>query len=153
MTRIALFQSRTGIDPARSADALREAVADAAKGGAQILFTPEMVNVLDRDRTRAGASIVEEGDDPTVAAARSEARAHGVWVHLGSVAVAAGDGKRANRPLLIDPGGTIVARYDKMHLFDVDVGPGDRWRESDVYRAGERPVMATGTPVGAMGWR
>ncbi|WP_343346158.1 carbon-nitrogen hydrolase family protein [Sphingomicrobium sp. XHP0239] len=151
MTRVALYQSNSGIDAAANAEALVDAAGRAADGGAAMLFTPEMVNLLDRDRRRAAEAIVPEHDDATVAAACRAAGDHGLWIHLGSVAVATDDGKWVNRSILVDPSGSIMARYDKMHLFDVDVGPGNRWRESDVYRAGQRAVRVKDTPVGAMG--
>ena len=151
MPRIALFQSRTGVDPVDNARALGDAVEEAAAGGAAMLFTPEMSNLLDRDRTRAAMEIVGQAEDRVVAAVSEAARRHGLWVHLGSVAVDVGDGKWANRSMLIDAEGRTRSTYDKIHLFDVDVGEADRWRESAVYRAGGEAVLAEDTPVGSMG--
>ena len=150
-TRIALFQSTTGIDPAANADALVEAIGEAAAGGADMLFTPEMSGLLDRDSERARANIAEESDDRVLSACREAARGHGIWVHLGSLAVLVEGGKVANRAFVIDPEGDIRARYDKIHLFDVDLPTGESWRESATYAAGEGVVVVEGTPLGMLG--
>ena len=151
MTRIALFQSSTGIDPAANADALRKAIADAANGGAEILFTPEMSGLLDRDSARAAKNIHPEDEDPVLAACRETAREHRIWLHIGSLAVLVEDGKVANRGFVIDREGNIRARYDKLHLFDVDLPTGESWRESNVYSAGKDVVLVNGTPIGKLG--
>ena len=151
MTRIALFQSNTGIDPAANGAALVSAIGEAARGGAAMLFTPEMSGLLDRDSKRASASLCDESDDPVLAACQAAARDHAIWVHLGSLAVLVGDGKVANRGFVIDRNGKIQARYDKIHLFDVDLPTGETWRESAVYRAGDKSVVVNGTPVGKLG--
>ena len=128
--KIALLQMTTGIDPAANARALVAGIADAAAGGAGMLFTPEMSGLLDRDRTRAGPSLHEEADDPVLAAVRAAAAEHRIWVHLGSLAVRGPDGRLANRGFVIDDSGAIRARYDKLHLFDVDLPTGESWRVS-----------------------
>jgi len=151
MARIALFQSCTGIDPAANAQALVEAIEQASGGGAEILFTPEMSGLLDRDAKRVANSLRSEEEDGVLAACRDAASRHGLWLHLGSLAVRTEDGKLANRGFLIDPAGAIRARYDKIHLFDVDLPTGESWRESAVYRAGEGAVVVEGTPVGRLG--
>jgi predicted amidohydrolase len=150
MTRIALYQARTGIDPAANARALVAAVDEAAAGGAAMLFTPEMSGLLDRDRARALPHYKPEADDPVLAAVREAAARAGVWVHLGSLAVREEGELLANRGFLIDGGGEIRARYDKLHLFDVDLPTGESWRESASYRPGSRAVVA-GTPAGPLG--
>lgn len=151
MTRIALFQATTGIDPAKNARALVEAIGEAASGGAAMLFTPEMSGLLDRDSKRAAANLRAEDQDETLAACCEAAREHGLWLHLGSLAVLADDGKVANRGFVIDRNGRIQARYDKIHLFDVDLPTGESWRESAVYRSGDKAVVVSGTPVGKLG--
>ena len=151
MTRIALFQSNTGIDPAENGAALVAAIGEAAEGDATMLFTPEMSGLLDRDSRRAAANLRVEEEDQVLAACRAAAKKHGIWVHLGSLAVLVGDGKVANRGFVIDRNGNIQARYDKIHLFDVDLPTGESWRESAVYRAGEKSVVVNGTPVGKLG--
>ena len=151
MTRIAIFQSNTGIDPASNAERLVRAIGEAAPGGATILFTPEMSGLLDRDSARASANLRTEEEDSVLSACREAAKENDIWVHLGSLAVLVDDGKVANRAFVIDRTGRIQARYDKMHLFDVDLPTGESWRESAVYRAGDRVVVVNGTPVGKLG--
>lgn len=151
MTRIALFQSRTGIDPEANAADLVHAIAEAAAGGARMLFTPEMSGLLDRDAARAATVLRHEAQDPVLAACRSAAQEHGIWLHLGSLAVRTEEERLANRSFVIDASGEIRARYDKIHLFDVDLPTGESWRESSVYRPGTRAVVVGDTPVGALG--
>lgn len=148
--KAAILQMTGGIDPAVNAVTLAEVVHAAADGGAAMLFTPEMSNLIDRDRPRAAAAIVAEGADPVLAAVRKAARARGLWVHLGSLAVRREDGRLANRGVVIDAGGAIVARYDKLHLFDVALPGGESWRESAAYAPGEATSLVD-TPVGALG--
>jgi len=150
MTRIAVLQMTAGIDPAANAGVLERAIAEAAAKGAAMLFTPEMSGLIDRDRTRAAAHLVSEGEDPVLARVRAAAAAHGLWVHLGSLAVREADGRLANRGYVIDDRGDIRARYDKMHLFDVDLPSGESWRESAAYVPGAQAVVVD-TPVGRLG--
>ncbi|HEX2624885.1 MAG TPA: carbon-nitrogen hydrolase family protein [Sphingomicrobium sp.] len=151
MTKIAVLQPNTGIDPAANGERLVAAIGEAARGGATMLFTPEMSGLLDRDTQRASGNLREENEDRVLAACREAARENDIWVHLGSLAVLTGDGKVANRGFVIDRTGRVQARYDKIHLFDVDLPTGESWRESAVYRAGERAVVVNGTPVGKLG--
>lgn len=151
MARIALYQARTGIDPAVNARALAESIEAAAHGAAAMLFTPEMSGLLDANRERASGKVVAEEQDATLAAVREAAARHGLWVSLGSLAVQAGDGMFANRGFVIDSSGEIRGRYDKIHLFDVDLPNGERWRESAAYRPGEAVTLVEGTPVGSLG--
>lgn len=150
--RIALYQAQTGIDPAANARDLVRAVEDAADGGAVILFTPEMSGLLDRDRARASPRVRNEAGDPVLASVRKTAARRNIWVHLGSLALAGEreDGRLVNRGFLIDAEGEIRARYEKMHLFDVDLATGESWRESAVYAPGEEPAAAD-TPIGRLG--
>jgi predicted amidohydrolase len=148
--KIAVLQMTGGIDAAANAAVLVQAVTDAAEAGAAMLFTPEMSNLLDRDGSRAASSITGEEDDPVLAAVREAAAANGIWVHLGSLAVRRPDGRLANRGFVIDSTGTIRARYDKLHLFDVDLPTGESWRESARYAPGEAAV-AVDTPAGRLG--
>jgi predicted amidohydrolase len=151
MTRIALFQSQTGIDPEENARALADAIARAADGGAEMLFTPEMSGLLDRDTQRARKNLRGEGEDIVLSACREAAKRHGIWLHLGSLAVLLDDGKVANRAFVIDREGEVRARYDKIHLFDVDLPTGESWRESATYSAGTDVALINGTPVGKLG--
>ncbi len=131
----------SGIEPAANSDVLCDHISQAAKAGADILFTPEMTGLVDRDRKRATPNVQHEQDDAVLAAAMKSARAHNIWVSIGSLAVKSDNGKWANRSFLIDNKGVVVARYDKMHLFDVDIPGGDTWRESKIYSAGTAPQV------------
>lgn len=150
MIRIAVLQMTSGIDPEQNADILANAAAEAATGGATMLFTPEMTGMLDRDRQRGAGKIRTEHNDIVLARGRAAAAQESIWLALGSLAVDTGEGKWANRSFLIDNSGEVVARYDKMHMFDVDLASGESWRESNAYRAGEKVVTAQ-TPVGRLG--
>jgi predicted amidohydrolase len=151
VTRIALFQAQSGIDPAVNAERLVAAVREAAGGGAAMLFTPEMSGMLDRDRERALGKAAPEADDAVLAAVREAAAKDGIWVHLGSLALRGEHGKLVNRGFVIDDAGEIRARYDKIHLFDVDLPTGESWRESAMYEAGKSAVIVPDTPVGKLG--
>jgi predicted amidohydrolase len=151
MTRLAIFQAQSGIDPARNAEALVSAVEAAAAGGAAILFTPEMSGLLDRDRERAASHVQHQNEDVVLQAVRDAARKAGIWVHLGSLALESGDGRLVNRGFVIDALGEIRGRYDKIHLFDVDLPTGESWRESALYQRGDKAVLVKGTPIGSLG--
>lgn len=150
MTRAALFQMTSGIDPDANAAAISIAVAEAKAGGAVMLFTPEMSGMLDRQRPRAAMAIRTEQEDRVLSATRDAAARQGIWVHLGSLAVMREDGRWANRAFVIDDQGEIRARYDKLHMFDVDLATGESWRESSAYAAGEE-VVTVETPLGCLG--
>ena len=151
MPRIAIFQTRSGIVPSANAATLVDAIERAAEGGAEMLFTPEMSGLLDSNRERAAGLVQSEDEDEVLAAVRAAALASGIWVHLGSLALRGEGGKLVNRAFVIDPSGEIAGRYDKMHLFDVDLPTGESWRESATYQAGDGPVVVLGTPVGTLG--
>jgi predicted amidohydrolase len=148
--KAALLQMTAGVDPAANARALTAAVREASAGGAAMLFTPEMSGLLDRNRDRAAASIVAEEEDVVLAAVRSAAAEHGLWVHLGSLAIRRPDGRLANRGFVIDAVGAVRARYDKLHLFDVTLASGEAWRESASYAAGQGACVVD-VPVGRLG--
>jgi predicted amidohydrolase len=148
--KIALLQMTSGSAPAVNAATLVDAVEAAGAAGAAMLFTPEMSGLLDRDRARGGGNIVAEAIDPVLAAVRAAAAAHRIWVQLGSLAIRRDDGLYANRGFVIDDRGRVRARYDKLHLFDVDLPTGERWRESAAYVAGEEAIVVD-TPLGGLG--
>lgn len=150
--RAAIFQMTSGIDPAANAAAIVEMAGRAAEQGADMLFTPEMAGYLDRNRARAADTLRSEADDPVLNAVREAAARHGLWVHLGSLPLKeeGGDGRWVNRSFMIDDRGGIRTRYDKIHLFDVDLATGESWRESSVYRPGDE-VVAVDTPWARMG--
>ena len=149
-TRIAVLQMTSGIDPAENARAIVQASNEATADGAAMLFTPEMSGLLDRHRLRGGVHIVPEADNPVLAAVREAAAKHGLWIALGSLAVQRDDGRWANRSLLVRPDGGLAARYDKIHMFDVDLASGETWRESNAYAPGDAVVTAE-TPLGRLG--
>jgi predicted amidohydrolase len=150
MVRAALLQMTTGIDPGANGKVIVDAVAAARTGGAEMLFTPEMSGLLDRQRDRARSSIRAESEDTVLIQVREAARRHGMWVHIGSLAVQRPDGMLANRAFVVDSSGEIRARYDKMHMFDVDLASGETWRESSAYHPGDE-VVTVETPVGRVG--
>lgn len=129
---------------ARNIDQFTQLAREAIAAGATFLQSPEMSNLVERSRKDLFAAIRPEADDPFLAAARAIAAEAGVHIHIGSLAVLEGE-KIANRGFLIGPDGAISARYDKMHLFDVDLPNGESWRESATYTAGRCAVVA---PVG-----
>ena len=150
MTRIAILQMNSGIDPDANAATMVDAARQAGGSGAAMLFTPEMSGLLDQDRKRAAPHVVTEADNPVLAAMREAARNHGIWIALGSLAVK-GEGDRwANRAFVIDDTGEIRARYDKMHMFDASLDDGESWRESKAYAPGDE-VVTTDTPAGKLG--
>ncbi|MBC2778192.1 carbon-nitrogen hydrolase family protein [Parasphingopyxis marina] len=150
--RLALFQMNSGIEPAANAAALAAAVREAKAGDAAMLFTPEMSGMLDRDRKRAADHLQTEAEDQVLAAVREAAAEAGIWVHIGSLALRsdADPDRLVNRGFVIGDKGEIRARYDKIHLFDVDLDTGESWRESSIYDAGEAARIAE-TPLGILG--
>ena len=150
MQRLAVLQMTSGIDPAANAAVLVQAVGGAAMAGATMLFTPEMSTMIDREKARAAPRVLAEAENPVLAALREAAARAGIWVALGSMAVLREDGRWANRSLVIDGSGAIAARYDKIHMFDVDLACGESWRESNTYAPGESAVTVD-TPLGKLG--
>ena len=137
---VAAIQMRSGTDPKANIATMEELARDAASRGASYIQTPEMTGCLMRDKAALMASIKTDEEDPVVAAASSLASELGVWFHLGSTAIDAGEGMAANRAFVFSPDGALVTTYDKIHMFDVDLDNGESWRESATYRPGERAV-------------
>ena len=132
--RAACVQMRSGVNPGANIDQATGLIREAAGLGASYVQTPEMSNSVNRDRDSMFANIALEQNDPTLAAFRDLARERRIHLHAGSLAILRPDGKVANRAFLIDPAGDIVARYDKIHLYDVDLPNGESWREvEDLY--------------------
>ena len=148
--RVGLIQMRSAREPAVNADAAATLIGQAKSGGADYVQTPEMTNIMELSREKLFATIVPEESDASLATFRELARALGIYVHVGSLAVKVSPDKAANRSFLIDRRGEIVARYDKIHMFDVDLANGERYRESRSYRAGELAVTAD-LPWGRLG--
>jgi predicted amidohydrolase len=139
--RVGLVQTRASRSPAANLDAAIKLIGEAKQNGADYVQTPEMTNVMEVSRDKLFAAIVPEESDASLAAFREIARKLSIHLHIGSLAVKATPDKAANRGFLIDPRGEIVARYDKIHMFDVDLANGESYRESRSYRPGELAVL------------
>jgi predicted amidohydrolase len=150
--RAALLQLSSGDDPGENLATVRARMQEAAAGGAEFILTPEVTNCVSTSRSHQRAVLCHEGDDPTLAGLRAEAARLGVWLLIGSLALKTGDadGRFANRSFLIGADGAIRARYDKIHMFDVDVSAEETYRESDGFRPGTRATLAE-TPWGKLG--
>ena len=147
--RVALVQLTVTDDPVANLAATLGFVRQAQTQGAQFILTPECTNGLWSNRAAQKAQLRREEDDPTLSALRDEAAKLGVWLLIGSLALLTGaaDGRFANRSFLISPDGAVLARYDKIHMFDVDLPTGERHRESNLYTPGEAAVIARGREV------
>jgi predicted amidohydrolase len=145
-----LIQMRTGLDPQANLAVLLASIDEATRAGADYVLTPEMTNIMESKRDRLFAKIVAEEQDPTLAALREVARKLSIYIHIGSLAIKASPDKAANRSFLIGRNGDVVARYDKIHMFDVDLAGGESYRESNTYRSGELAVVAD-LPWGRLG--
>ncbi|MFX0545499.1 carbon-nitrogen hydrolase family protein [Roseovarius sp. S1116L3] len=150
--RAALIQLCSGDDPAANLRQTLPLIEEAAGGGAEFVLTPEVTNCVSSSRTRQKEVLALEGDDITLAALRDAAAQRGIWLLIGSLALKTGDadGRFANRSFLIAPDGTIAARYDKIHMFDVTISDSESYRESAGYRPGGGAVLAQ-TPFAAVG--
>ena len=146
----ALVQMRSGLDPADNLTSAIKLIEQAVKDGADYVLTPEMTNILALKREQLFGVIADEDDDKSLAAFRQLARKLGIFLHVGSLAIKVSPDKAANRSFLIGRDGEILARYDKIHMFDVDLANGESYRESYNYRPGEIAVVAT-LPWGRLG--
>ena len=142
--RVALVQLNVSDDPAANLAATLDLVAQAADGGAQFVLTPECTNILSSNRDHQRSTLRHEEDDPSLAALQGAAAQHGIWLLIGSLGVKThdADGRFANRSILVAPDGRIAARYDKIHMFDVNVSETEVYRESAAYRPGTKAVLA-----------
>jgi predicted amidohydrolase len=148
--RAALIQLRSGTDMARNAAEASALIREAAGQGASFVATPEMTNILEPDRPRLRSLAKPEREDASVAAFSVLAQELGLWLNIGSLALQGPGEKLVNRSLLFTPDGGIAARYDKIHLFDVDLPTGESLRESHAYDGGAEAVLVE-TPLGAIG--
>jgi deaminated glutathione amidase len=148
--KVALVGMRSGLDPRANLDAVLAAVDEAKQAGADYVQTPEMTNIMEVKRERLFANIFADENDPTLAALRDVARKLGIYIHVGSLAIKGSPEKAVNRSFLIDRSGEVVARYDKIHMFDVDLAGGESYRESNTYRPGELAVVSD-LPWGRLG--
>lgn len=140
--RAALLQLISSDDPADNLSVVSEMVERAVADGAGFILTPEVTNCVSLDRSHQARVLCHEEDDPMLVALRNQAAALGVWLSIGSLALKGGDdGRFVNRSFLIAPDGDIAARYDKIHMFDVNVSPTETFRESEGYAPGDRAVV------------
>jgi deaminated glutathione amidase len=147
---VGLVQVRSGLTPSANLDTAVKLIGEAKAAGADYVQTPEMTNLMDIRRERMLAAVVPEENDTSLARLRELARALGIWLHIGSLAIKVSPDRAANLGFLIDPAGEIVARYDKIHMFDVDLAGGESYRESNSFRPGDCAVAAD-LPWGRLG--
>ncbi|MDQ7070428.1 MAG: carbon-nitrogen hydrolase family protein [Rhodobacterales bacterium] len=150
--KIALIQMTSSDDPAANLVIMRNYIREAAGEGAEFILTPEVCNCVSDSRAHQQTVLSYEDDDPSLAGLRAAAAEHGIHLLIGSLGLKTrdGDGRFANRSFLIGPDGGIIAKYDKIHMFDVQVSAEETYRESDGYRPGTRAVLAD-TPIGRIG--
>ena len=148
--KAAMIQMRSGLTPGANSDDAVRMIGEAKSAGADYVLTPEMTNILAAKREQLFSVVVEEEADASLATLREVARKLGIYVHIGSLAIKISPDRAANRSFLIDPKGDILARYDKIHMFDVDLAGGESYRESRNYRPGELAVLAD-LPWGRLG--
>ncbi|MEM7499217.1 MAG: carbon-nitrogen hydrolase family protein [Pseudomonadota bacterium] len=151
--RIGLVQLNVTDDPAANLPVTEAFVREAAAGGARLVITPEVTNIVSASRAHQEAVLGTEAEDATLATLRAVAAETGIWLVIGSLALkepAAGDDRFVNRQFVIGPDGTVVARYDKIHMFDVELGGEESYRESEGFRPGAHAVVAD-TPFARLG--
>ena len=148
--KAAMIQMRSGLDPAANLASALALIEEAKKAGADYVLTPEMTSILAAKREQLFAKIVPEEQDATLSTMQDLARRLAIYIHIGSLAIKASPEKAANRSFLIDRRGEIAARYDKIHMFDVDLAGGESYRESNTYRPGELAMVAD-LPWGRLG--
>lgn len=151
MVKLSVVQMCSGVDPQRNADVMERLVREAAAQGAIYVQTPEMTGALQRDRAALKAVLRDEDSDVIIQRARALASELGIYVHVGSTAIARPEGKMANRGFLAAPDGSKVCTYDKIHMFDVDLDNGESWRESAAYEAGCE-ARVVDLPFGKLGF-
>jgi predicted amidohydrolase len=140
--KAACIQLRSTNEVEENIETVERFARQAAEAGADYVQTPEMTNIVERRRASLAAKIELEEDDPAVSRFSALAAELGIVLHIGSLALKAADGKIANRALVFGGDGSVLARYDKIHLFDVDLPNGESWRESAVYHPGNRVIAA-----------
>ncbi len=148
--RVGLVQMCSGRDVERNVEDATDLIRKAKREGADYIQTPEMTTIMELDRARLLSVTRPEAGNPALLHFQSLARELGIFLHIGSMAILVADGRLANRSFLISPAGDIAARYDKIHMFDVDLGGGESYRESANYQPGSRAVLAD-LPWGKLG--
>ncbi|MGA9282817.1 MAG: carbon-nitrogen hydrolase family protein [Pseudolabrys sp.] len=146
----AMIQMRSSLTLGANIDDAVRMIGEAKAAGADYVLTPEMTNILAAKREQLFAVIAEEESDNALATLRELARQFGIYIHIGSLAIRISHDRAANRSFLVDPKGDIAARYDKIHMFDVDLAGGESYRESRNYRPGDSAVLAD-LPWGRLG--
>lgn len=149
--KAAAVQMRSGTEVARNVRDMEQMVREAAARGAAYVQTPEMTGALLRDKDARANAFTSDDRDPVAAAASALAAELGIFLHIGSTAIVRADGKLANRAFLFGPDGRLIATYDKIHMFDVDLDNGESWRESSAYEAGREAVVAA-LPIARLGF-
>ncbi|MEO1243684.1 MAG: carbon-nitrogen hydrolase family protein [Pseudomonadota bacterium] len=137
----ACVQMRSGLDRAQNTNDALALIDEAARKGANFIATPEMTNVVDRKASRLLADLPDEAGLDEIRAFAGVAKEHGVWLLIGSLALSVAGGKAANRSFLFSPEGAVAARYDKLHMFDVDLPGGESWKESKIYEPGAEAML------------
>ncbi|MGE0565404.1 MAG: carbon-nitrogen hydrolase family protein [Pseudolabrys sp.] len=148
--KAAMIAMRSGVTPSENIETAVRLIGEAKIAGADYVQTPEMTNIMEVKRERLFNTIRDEDADPTLATLRELARKHGIFIHIGSLAIKLAADRAANRAFVIDPKGEIVVRYDKIHMFDVDLEGGESYRESRSYRPGDI-AATTDLPWGRLG--
>jgi predicted amidohydrolase len=148
--KAAMVQLRTGLRPEPSLEQATALIRDAVAQGAQYVQTPEVSNMMQQNRTALFELLKPEAEDGSLKAYRALARELGIHLHIGSLAVLATPDRAANRSFLIGPDGALIASYDKIHMFDIDLGNGESYRESANYQPGETALIAD-LPWGRLG--
>lgn len=148
--KIACVQMRSSRDMAENIETASRLIEQAAAEGATLISTPEMTTLLERSAKSLFEIATDFENDPSIPVFKGLAKRLKVWLHIGSVPVLTDGGKCANRALFISPDGELVAHYDKIHMFDVELGGGEAYRESRSYKPGDRAVMVK-TPFGGVG--
>ncbi|MEL6878014.1 MAG: carbon-nitrogen hydrolase family protein [Pseudomonadota bacterium] len=151
MPKIAVLQMTSGIDPKANFQTIRDAADKAHREGAEILFTPEMSILLDKDRKRASKWIDSDAPAQIIKHLSALAAEAQLDLAIGSMPLAASSGKWANRAMYFTRDGQLVATYDKIHMFDVELATGETWRESSAYEPGRKVVTVDETPLGRLG--
>lgn len=148
--RVGLVQMCTGRDVEKNLRDAGDLVSEAARAGAQYVQTPEITTLMETQRERLFAAIRPEDGNPAIAYFAALARERAIWLHLGSMPILLGNGRIANRSLLFSPQGGVAGRFDKIHMFDVELPGGESYRESKNYQAGNAAVLAE-LPWGTLG--
>lgn len=148
--KAAAVQMRSGTSVERNAADFERLVREAAGKGAAYIQSPEVTGAVQRDRETFHANLKPEESDLIAQTAHRLAAELGVYVHVGSTAIARADGKVANRAFLFGPDGGLIATYDKIHMFDVDLDNGESWRESAAYEPGQEAVVVD-LPIARLG--